>query len=156
LAEVAKTSPIVLIDGTILEPEMISEDHARLIVRVDTLTYEGRRVRSGEKIRLTVFSHIPELSRGERILYQASLGPFRNFNNPGRYNYVLAMDAAGLACTAVVSDGRRILSMGKGDYDLPWAILESMRKPVRNLFEANLSLQNQAILKALILGSGKA
>jgi competence protein ComEC len=80
------------------------------------------------------------------------LGPFRNFNNPGRYNYELAMDVAGLVCAASVSDGRRIVSMGKGDIGFPWETLESMRKPVRDFFEANLSFQNQAILKALILG----
>jgi competence protein ComEC len=82
----------------------------------------------------------------------ARLGPFRNFNNPGRYNYELAMDVSGLACNASVSDGRRIVRMGRGDLGFPSQALESMRKPVRDFFEANLSLQNQAILTALILG----
>jgi len=152
LVELAETRPLVLIDGTILEPAKISEDLARLILRVDTLTHEEKQIRSREKIRLTIFGHIREFSPGERILCQARLGPFRNFNNPGRYNHKLAMDVAGVACTASVSDGRRIVGMGRGDFGFPWEILESMRKPVRDFFEANLSLQNQAILKALVLG----
>jgi competence protein ComEC len=139
-------------EGTILEPAIISGDLARLILRVDTLTHEGKRIRSREKVRLTVFRRVREFSPGERIFCSARLGPFRNFNNPGRYNYELAMDVAGLVCAASVSDGRRIVSMGKGDIGFPWETLESMRKPVRDFFEANLSFQNQAILKALILG----
>jgi competence protein ComEC len=152
LSELAEARPQVLIDGTILEPAIHSGDLARLILRVDTLTREGKQIRSGEKVRLTVFGQSREFSPGERIRCRARLGPFRNFNNPGRYNYELAMDAAGLVCVASVSDGRRIVSMGKGDFGFPWKTLESIRKPVRDFFEANLSVQNQAILKALILG----
>ncbi len=152
LSELAEARHQVLIEGTILEPAIISGDLARLILRVDTLTHEGKRIRSREKVRLTVFRQVREFSPGERIFCSARLGPFRNFNNPGRYNYELAMDVAGLVCAASVSDGRRIVSMGKGDIGFPWETLESMRKPVRDFFEANLSFQNQAILKALILG----
>jgi competence protein ComEC len=152
LSELAESRPQILIDGTILEPAIISGDLARLILRVDTLTHEGKQIRIGEKVRLTVFGQSREFLPGERILCRARLGPFRNFNNPGRYNYELAMDVAGLVCTASVSDGRRIVSMGRGNFGFPWETLESMRKPVRDFFEANLSFQNQAILKALILG----
>ena len=152
LSELAEARHQVLIEGTILEPASISGGLARLILRVDTLTYEGKRISNREKVRLTVFSQVREFSPGERIFCSARLRPFRNFNNPGRYNYELAMDVAGLVCAASVSDGRRIVSMGKGDIGFPWETLESMRKPVRDFFEANLSFQNQALLKALILG----
>ena len=152
LSELAEARRQVLIDGTVLEPPGVSGDLARLIVRVDTLSHEGKRIRGGEKIRLTVFGQIRDFSPGERLLFRARLSPFRNFNNPGRYDYETAMDVAGLVCAASLSDGRRIVSMGRGDLGFPLDALESVRKPVRDFFEANLSFQNQAILKALVLG----
>jgi competence protein ComEC len=91
-------------------------------------------------------------SPGERIRFPAKLRPFKNFNNPGRYNYKLAMKLRGISCAASVSDGRRVVMLGKGELEFPLEILERVRRPIRRFFQNSLSPRNDALYRALILG----
>jgi competence protein ComEC len=152
LMNLAEGRPHVLLEATMLEPATILEDIARFVVRVDRLTYQKKEIEGGEKIRVTVYSYPQEFSVGERLLFHAGLRPFLNFNNPGSYDYRLAMDVGGLSCAASVSDGRQIVSMGKGHLGFLPEKLEEIRTPVRRFFAENLSPQNRAIFGALVLG----
>jgi competence protein ComEC len=152
LMNMAEERPHVLLEATVLEPSTILEDMARFVVRVDRLSYQKKKNQGGEKIQVTVYGYPREFSVGEKLLFRARLRPFLNFNNPGSYDYRLAMDVRGLSCAASVSDGRRIVPMGKGHLSFPLGNLEKMRSPVRRFFAENLSLQNKAIFGALVLG----
>ncbi|MFH1488273.1 MAG: DNA internalization-related competence protein ComEC/Rec2, partial [Pseudomonadota bacterium] len=105
-----------------------------------------------ENVLVRVYGYSRDFSPGQRICFPARLGPFKNFENPGRYNYVLAMSARDLVCTASVSDGRRIVPMGRGRLGFPLDVLEKARRSVRDLFNEHLSSENRALFKALILG----
>jgi competence protein ComEC len=152
LMNLAEERPHVLLEVTVLEPAAIFDDMARFVARIDRLTYREKKIEVGEKIHVTVYGPGQEFSVGERLLFRARLRPFLNFNNPGRYNYQLAMDVRGLSCAASVSDGRRIVHMGKGCLGFPLEELEKIRTPVRRFFAENLSSQNKAIFEALVLG----
>jgi competence protein ComEC len=152
LMNLAEERPHVLLEATVLQPATLSEDAARFIVRVDRLIYQEKKIQGGEKIQVTVYGYPLEFTVGEKLLFHARLRPFMNFNNPGSYDYRLSMDLRGLACAASVSDGRRIVPMGKGYLGFPLEYLENIRTPVRRFFAENLSPRNRAIFEALVLG----
>jgi competence protein ComEC len=152
LVALAERQERVTIEGTVLEPPVVREESLSAVVRVDRL----HRVQSiqavGEKIRVTVYNPEGTFAPGDKILFPARLRTFHNFNNPGRYDYVLAMEIRGLSCAASVTDARRVVPLGKGDLGFPFELLERVRGPVRELCAAALSSRNQALFQALILG----
>ena len=142
----------VVIEGTVIEPAKITNEMARLVVRADQVFTGGRATTVEEKVRVTLYNHPREFAPGERIRFPARLRVFKNFNNPGRYDYELAMGIKGFSCAASVSDGRRIVPMGRGHLGFPLDILEKARRPIRDFFRENLSPQSEALFRALILG----
>ncbi len=142
----------VAIEGTVLEPAKITGEMARLVVNSDTLFFSGGTKKVREKLQVTIYNHPRDFVPGERIRFPARLRPFRNFHNPGHYDYELAMRLKGFSCAASVSDGRRIVPMGRGHLGFPSEILERARRPIRNFFQKTLSHQNHALYRALILG----
>jgi len=152
LVALAERQERVTIEGTILEPPVLREETVTMVVRVDRLHGMESGKAAGEKIRVTIYKPQTALALGDRILFPAKLRPFRNFNNPGRYDYALAMDIRGLSCAASVTEGRRIVPLGKGDLGFPLELLERARKPTREFFAERLSPRNQVLFQALILG----
>ncbi len=141
-----------IVEGIVLQPTRIDEDVGRIEVKVEHLFENGRAVPVNEKIYVSIYSHSRAFSPGERIRFPARLRSFKNFNNPGRYDYALAMKLKGFTCSASVSDGRRIVPMGKGYLGAPVGFIETIRKPIRDFFRTRFPDQDQAILRALILG----
>jgi competence protein ComEC len=142
----------VVVEGTVLEPARISGDMTRLVVNSDTLfSHEGNK-RVKEKLQVTIYNHPKDFAPGDRIRFPARLRPFRNFHNPGHYDYESAMGLKGFSSAASVSDGRRIVPMGRGRLGFLSEIMERARRPIRNFFQKSLSPQNDALFRALILG----
>jgi len=152
LLSLAQDRKRVVMEGTVLQPPKVARDIARIEVIVERLFFQGQVKVLREKVLVTIYNHIRHFSPGERIRFPARLRPFHNFNNPGRYNYELAMKQRGLSCAASVSDGRHIVPMGRGQPGLPGEIIEAARRPIRDLFRERLTQQNQALFRALILG----
>jgi competence protein ComEC len=152
LVALAERQERVTLEGTILEPPVVREETVTVVVRVDRLHGMERGKAAGEKIRVTVYKPEAALTLGDRIQFPARLRAFRNFNNPGRYDYALAMAIRGLSCAASVTEGRRIVPLGKGDLGFPFELLERARKPTREFFAERLSPRNQGLFQALILG----
>ncbi len=140
------------IEGTVLEPIKLIKQMARLNVLAHGLFIEQKPVPLNEKLIVTVYNHIPHLMSGEKIRFPARLRPFKNFNNPGRYDYESAMKLKGFACAASVSDGRYIVPMGPGHLPFPRGVSERIQRPVRELFKKRLNPQEYALYRALILG----
>lgn len=142
----------ITLEGTVLEPARIFKETAKLVVRGESLRYDGRTIPMKDKILVTVYNHVREFMPGDRIIFPARLRPFKNFQNPGGYDYESAMKIKGFALTASVSDGRCIVPMGRGKLGFPMNIVERGRRPLRDFFRERLSYRNQALLRALILG----
>ncbi|MBW1912731.1 MAG: ComEC family competence protein, partial [Deltaproteobacteria bacterium] len=142
----------VIMEGTVLKPASTTRDRTRFELMAERLFIHGQVRKLGERVLVTVYNHTRDFSTGERIRFPARLRRFENFNNPGRYDYELSMRLRGISCAASVSDGKYVIPMGKGHLALPVAIMESFRKAVRDLFRWNLSAQNYALYRALILG----
>jgi len=143
----------VVIEGTVLDPPKIIDGKiAKINLRAQELILKGDAVPIDEDIVVTVYNHTPRLEAGDKIRFPARLRPFKNFNNPGNYNYEEAMRLKGLTCSASVSDGRRIVPMGPGCLPFPRGLIETIQKPVRDLFKEQLDARNFALFRALILG----
>jgi competence protein ComEC len=152
LLPLARQRARVSIVGTVLEPSAKNRNPSRIVVRADEVSFDGGTVKTRERLAVTIYGHSAPFLPGERVLFRTRLRAFRNFNNPGRYDYERAMRLRGFSCAASVSDGRRIVPMGQGSLGFPMAIVESLRKPVRGFLDDKLLPQDAALLKALILG----
>ena len=152
LSDLAERRERVLIEGVVLELPKKGEDTARFTVRADRLLNSDQDIAVNEKILVTVYRFSSDFLPGEKIRFPARLKPFRNFNNPGRYNYELAMALKGLSCAASVSDGRYIVPMGRGDLRPLLGWLETLRRPIRRVLSDKLPPRNAALFAALILG----
>ena len=142
----------VTIEGTVLEPPKAAKEMARLKVRATRLFFENKKILINEDLLVTVYDYVPDLRAGEKIRFPARLRPFKNFNNPGRYDYESAMKLKGFSCGASVSDGRFIVPMGTGHLPFPRGLLEKVQRPVRDVFKEKLSTRDSALFRALILG----
>ena len=152
LFHLASRRELVDIEGTVIEPVKMRDEVVRLVLRTDLLSHQGNTKPIREKLQINIYNYGRDFSPGEKIRFPARLRPFENFNNFGRYDYELDMDIKGFSCAAAVSDGRQIVPMGSGELGVFRDILEKARRPIRHLFQDNLSPQNQALFRALILG----
>jgi len=146
----------ITIEGTILEPAKVTGKMAKFTLQTHGLFVEGRAVTVSEKIIVSVYNHVPDLRVGEKILFPARLKSFKNFNNPGGYDYESAMKLKGLTCSASVSDGRGIVPVGSGILPLHRKWLENIQSPIRNFFKENLCSEGSALFRAIILGERQA
>ncbi|MBW1668119.1 MAG: DNA internalization-related competence protein ComEC/Rec2 [Deltaproteobacteria bacterium] len=152
LATLADQRPIAVIQGVVLEPPRIGRRYTKLAVEADKVLVEGRLRHVREKVVVTVYDSARKFAPGDRVICPARLKPFRNFANPGHYDYELAMRLKGFSCAASVSDGRRVVPLGKGSLGFPSEQLEKVRKPLRMFLDKELSQQEGALFSALILG----
>ncbi|MCJ7595946.1 MAG: DNA internalization-related competence protein ComEC/Rec2 [Desulfobacterales bacterium] len=142
----------VMVEGTVLEPVRVVQDGSRFVIRADRLFLDGEEERNRESLLVTIYSHGREFLPGDKILFPAKLRPLENFDNPGQYDYKLAMNLRGLFCAASVTDGRRIVPLGKGRLEFPFGKLEGIRGSIRHFLREKLSPRNEALFRALILG----
>jgi len=142
----------VVIEGTICRPPKVRVNVASLPLYGEKifLANEVKRVKINLLVR--IYGYKGGLKVGERIRFPARVKEFKNFNNPGRFDYRFYMKSQELSFLAVVSDGRYVVPMGKGDLGLVGGTLEKIRGPLRRFFIERLSDTISPIYSALILG----
>jgi len=156
LENAAGADSIATIEGTLLEPPRQAAGVVRLTVRVDHVFPDSPLCRPGAKAYVSVYGERRSFKPGTRLRFPARLRPFRNFNNPGRYDYEKAMEIKGFSCAATVSDGRRIVRMGRGSLGVPGDQLEALRGPLREWFSRELPVRKAGLFRALVLGERQA
>ncbi len=142
----------VTVEGTVVEPMKLLDEGARFRVRAQWILTGSKAIPVKDHLLVTVYDHSPFLRVGEKIRFPARLKTFRNFNNPGRFDFEEAMKLRGFTCGASVSDGRSIVPMGPGELGLVKALMERVQRPVRAFFQNNLTPEKAALFRALILG----
>ena len=152
LLPLASNRERVIMEGILLQPVRIIKEMSRLEVKSRNIICRNKARPIRERVLVTVFRYPRHFSPGEVIRFPARLRPFKNFNNPGGYNYELAMSLRGFSCAASVSDGRYIVLLGKEDLGFSFQMLERIRKPLRKFFRESLSHEEHALTRALILG----
>jgi competence protein ComEC len=152
LSMLAERGEEVMVRGTVEEPVRIADDFSRIVLRPDAVSTAGEPVEPSGRMLIQVYSHSRVFAPGDDILLRARLRPFRNFENPGRYDYELAMAIKGFVCAAVVRDGRAIVPMGKRSLGPAQDGLEYIRGPLRSFMKQRLFPWQAAVFRALILG----
>jgi competence protein ComEC len=152
LMQLAQGHKKVILEGTILSPENYSEEISKFDLFVESGFIDQAVVSLNEKVTVTIYKNVVDFDPGQRIRFPASLKTFRNFNNPGRYDYEATMILRGYSCAASVSDGRSIVPVGKRRTVTMLETMESVRRPIRKFMVNNLSPVDQAVYRALILG----
>jgi competence protein ComEC len=152
LPDIFKEAERITVEGTIYSPPRLALNAARFNLHAEKifLPHEVRSVKID--IQVTIYKYRGELKVGQRIRFPAKLREFRNFNNPGGFDYRFFMQARGLSFTAIVSDGRYVVPMGEGKLGLVQRVLEKIRGPLRNYLHERLSHNVSPIYSALILG----
>ncbi|MEE4351593.1 MAG: DNA internalization-related competence protein ComEC/Rec2 [Desulfatiglans sp.] len=148
----AHKSKRAVIEGTVLETVKREPGMCRLRVRVLTCRFEEETNLVNEDLLVTIYDPVTPIRPGEKIRFPARLRPFKDFNNPGHYEYEAAMVLKGFSCAATVSDGRYVVPMGPGRMPFPHNLLERIRAPVRDFLRDNLNTRDAALFYALILG----
>ncbi|WP_155313154.1 DNA internalization-related competence protein ComEC/Rec2 [Desulfosarcina ovata] len=141
------------VQATVVEPAVARLGRARSIVAVDCLSRDhvSRSVRG--RIRLTVMGR-SELARGDRICFPARLRPFRNFQNPGAFDYRRHMAFQGIHASAWVRaerikrEERRTVSPVQRRLD---AIRDRLGRLIDTAGERSAAAA-RAVLKALVYG----
>ncbi|HHP7236754.1 MAG TPA: DNA internalization-related competence protein ComEC/Rec2 [Desulfobacterales bacterium] len=106
----------------------------------------GRRVIG--RIRLTLFDAPPGLRRGDRIAFSGRMRSFKNFNNPGGFDYRRYMAFQNIRVSSWCS-GRQVEVLERRDRASP---LDRFRQRTRNLIDAAAAGDANAILRTLVLG----
>ncbi|MFC1891509.1 ComEC/Rec2 family competence protein, partial [Thermodesulfobacteriota bacterium] len=93
-----------LIEGTVLNPSsscewMFNNKNTKVEIIVERLFINNQKKMINEKLLVTIYNNERMFSPGDKIRIPAKLRPIQNFNNPGRYNYKLAMRLRGFYCT---------------------------------------------------------
>lgn len=142
----------ITVEGTIYSPPRLGLNTASLYLHAEKifLPHEIRSVKID--IVVKIYKYRGDLRVGQRIRFPAKLREFRNFNNPGGFDYRFFMQARGLSFTATVSDGRYVVPMGEGKLGLVGRALEKIRGPLRNYLHGRLPYNVSPIYSALILG----
>jgi competence protein ComEC len=153
LAEIASRRGVHTIEATVCEPTTEYPRYHKTIILVHHVFVEGCPVTVGEYALLKIYGQAPSMHPGDGLELQVRLSLFKNFNNPGGYDYAGAMAVKSIECSAYSVSGRPIKKTGKGRLPPFRCLIEKIRRPVRNLFTENLSPGTpRALLKALILG----
>ncbi len=142
----------VVVEGTICGPPTVRTNVATLPVHAERLflAEEARRVKINLLVK--IYGYEAGLHVGERIRFPAQLREFKNFHNPGGFDYRFYMKRRGLSFIATVSDGHYVVPMGRGALGLVTEALEKMRGPLRRFFSERLSYPLGPLYTALILG----
>jgi competence protein ComEC len=72
--------------GEVDDSPRIRDGRSRLVLRSVRLSRDGKSLVVRGNLRLTVMGEI-ELAPGDRVAFTATLRPFRNFRNPGGFDY---------------------------------------------------------------------
>lgn len=139
------------VTGVVDAAPAIAEHRMKFVLRAETLSDGGGPVAVSGKIQVTVAGAAAALAAGDRVMFQSRLSPFRNFNNPGGFDYRRFMAFGGLRVRAFCSGGEmtvlaRLPLSGFKDR------LSRYREAVAALIDHQGRPKARAVLKALVIG----
>jgi competence protein ComEC len=152
LPDVINNPERVIIEGTIYRLPTVRGSMGTFPVHAEKIISPGEIKSVRVNVLVKVYGYHGGLAVGERIRFPARIREFKNFNNPGGFDYRFFMRSRGLALMAVVSEGRYVVPMGEGGLGLIEEMLEKIRGPLRGFFREELSYRTNAVYTALILG----
>jgi competence protein ComEC len=142
----------VNVEGVIDTSPVVTRFHKRLFVRATHIHTRDSSFSVSGRLQLSIKESEKRFHLGDRIRFFCFLRRPRNFENPGRFDYVRYLAYRKIFITAFLPDDRGIVKTGKAEAN--WFLLwvEKYRARVGRLIDQTLSSPASDILKALILG----
>ena len=137
--------------GVVANRPAVTERYTRIIVDAESLQRHSKTRAVVGKIRLTASNPTIALNRGDRIAFTSSIRSIRNFQNPGGFDYQRYMAFKGVWVSAYTKGFRlTCIETEKRGLLSSWVI--DVRRAVNRLIEKSTTGDQQAILKALLVG----
>lgn len=134
--------------GKIIEPPVVfSKTRTQFVVDVHTLaSHPARPFPVSGRIRVTVLDPPFEPALGDAVKWVSKIRSFRNFNNPGAYDYQGQMAFKNVWGTAFASGGQLFRVKAAPEEANPF------RKKIKHLMDETVKSPAREVLAALILG----
>ncbi len=138
------------IEGNVTKVLPTRHDRMRLILKVSQLGDGNRTFSVMGHIRVTVSEELPDIVQGTRLAFNSRIRSFRNFKNPGGFDYRRQMAFQQVFGSAfVVTDQLQIVA---GDAAAGESFMAEYRARARTVIEQLPGTDSQAIMKALLIG----
>ena len=123
----------------------------KFVLRGETLSDGAGSTAVTGKIQVTVAGAAPGLAVGDRVMLPSRLSAFRNFNNPGGFDYRRYMAFKGVRVRAFCPGGE-LTVLGRVPLSGFQKRLNRYRDAVAALIDGQGRPRAQAVLKALVIG----
>jgi competence protein ComEC len=138
------------ITGILNSPAWTDGQRQKIDLTVETLDSDGKHIPVTGKLRVTVEGGPLDLNLGDRIRFAGKIQPFRNFQNPGGFDYRRYMAFSGIYGSVFVSaDGIEQSVPHPGGF-LQWVY--RTRKTISRTLDNVGEADDRAVLKALLIG----
>ncbi|MBC2713545.1 MAG: DNA internalization-related competence protein ComEC/Rec2 [Desulfosarcina sp.] len=141
------------IHGTVVDQPIVRFGRTRSILDVNTLSREGVSQPAQGRIRMTVMGEA-KLVPGDRVTFPARIRPFRNFRNPGGFDYRRHMAFKGIHGSAWVQ-AEKLQRSGSRTRSLASRLIGGARHRLTQMIDAaggKEDTDEKAVLKALVFG----
>ena len=122
------------IHGTVVDSPIVRFGRTRLLLDVNTLSREAVSQSVRGRIRLTVMGEL-NLDPGDRVAFPARMRAFRNFRNPGGFDYRRHMAFEGIHGSAWVQ-ADKIRRIGKGTRSPATRLIHAARHRLAQMIDA--------------------
>ncbi|MDL2275226.1 DNA internalization-related competence protein ComEC/Rec2 [Desulfosarcina sp. OttesenSCG-928-G10] len=136
---------------TTVEPDSLP-DRSRVVMAVETLSRKDLTHRVSGRIRVSITGN-PQLVPGDRIRFFSQIRSFRNFRNPGGFDYRRYMAFQGICGSAWISRERLQIRKPEASFQYQW--VHRVRARLGRLMDEagkNADPDAVAVLKALVYG----
>ena len=141
------------IHGTVVDQPQVRYGRTRIILDVNTLSREDGSHSVQGRIRLTVMDEA-DLAPGDRVIFPAKIRPFRNFQNPGGFDYRRHMTFEGIHGSAWVR-AEKLQRIGSRTRSPATRMIHAARRRLAQLIDAadgESAVHEKAVLNALVFG----
>jgi competence protein ComEC len=141
------------IHGTVADSPIVRHGRTRVLLDVNTLSREAVSQPVRGRIRLTVMG-LSDLDAGDRIAFPGSIRPFRNFGNPGGFDYRRHMAFEGIHGSAWVR-AENLQRSGTRTRSAATLLIHKARHRLAHMIDAaggRDAEDEKGVLKALVFG----
>lgn len=118
-------------------------------LRLSETTTDARAFPVRGNIRVSIYGKDPGISMGDRITFSSKIKFFKNFNNPGGFNYKRFMSFKNIWGNAYASANKLVIHSADPGYQQQFNLI---RKKISTLINQSSDNDANHILNALILG----
>ncbi len=134
--------------GVVATDPVVSNGRQRFVLEVERAGGENRSIEEVSGfLRVTAAGEGPLFTRGDRLRFASRIYGFRNFENPGGFDYRRYMALKGIRASAY----QRAADIKLAAPARP-GLLYSFRKSFTGFIDAQIEMPAAAILKALLVG----